>query len=81
MWIQDVDGDLVNLNLVASIVAKRNNPWDDTDERWRVVASTGTSKMELDLVNATLFVSKNKEECKMFISALVGALGSKVIEL
>lgn len=79
MWIQDVDGDLINLNMVAGIIVRKNNPWDDKDERWRVVASTGTSNPEQDVVFSTLFVGPDKGECDTFINTLVFALGEKVI--
>lgn len=81
MWIQDVHGNLINLSMVASITVNRNNPWNDDDATYRVVASTGTSNFEVDVVNATLLQGKSEDECKAFMERLTALLGDKVVKV
>jgi hypothetical protein len=73
-WILDVDGDLVNLNLVADIIVKQNFSSESEDTRWIVLAGRGE-------IDAVLFASKNKDECKRFINSLADTLGKTVIRI
>lgn len=81
MWIRALNGDLINLNMVAAIGVMKNNVFNPEDTSYKVTACTGTSNYEIDVVNATLFRSPSEDECNAFMERLTALLSDKVLKI